>query len=106
MRVVFDQGVPAPLRHQLTGHSVATAHELGWATLANGELIRAAEDAAYDVLVTTDGNLKYQQNLSGRRIAIVVLTTTSWPRIRIAVEAIRSAIAAAGPATYNEVGIP
>jgi hypothetical protein len=98
--------VPAPLRHQLAGHATATAHELGWATLANGEFIRAAEGAGYEVLITTDTNLKYQQNLSARRIAIVVLTTTSWPRMRLAIELIQSAVAKAAAGTYAEARIP
>jgi len=79
MRVLFDQGTPAPLRHLLPGHVVSTAYELGWSTRKNGELLAAAEGQAFEVLVTTDTNLKYQQNLAARRIAIVVLSTTSWP---------------------------
>jgi len=76
--VLFDQGTPVPLRKALTGHNVSTAFEMGWAELANGELLDAAE-AAFDVLITTDQNLRHQQNLSGRRLAILVLPTTSWP---------------------------
>lgn len=81
MRVLFDQGVPAPLREALPGHEVVTAYQRGWSTLRNGELIAAAE-REFDALVTTDRNLRYQQNLAGRRIAILVLPTTSWPRLR------------------------
>lgn len=81
MRIVFDQGTPAPLRHALTAHSVATAFELGWSSLANGDLLREAE-ARFDLLITTDQNLRYQQNLAGRRLAILVLPTTSWPEIK------------------------
>lgn len=64
MRVLFDQGAPVPLRKMLHGHSVSTAYELGWNCLGNGELIAKAESAGFDVLVTTDKNLKYQQNLA------------------------------------------
>lgn len=60
MRVLFDQGTPAPLRHALVGHSVETAYEMGWGTLQNGALIAAAEAHKFEVLVTTDKNLKYQ----------------------------------------------
>lgn len=60
MRVLFDQGTPAPLRLALTGHSVETAFELGWGTLQNGALIAAAESDGFDVFLTTDKNLKYQ----------------------------------------------
>jgi hypothetical protein len=76
MRIVFDQGTPAPLRRALTGHAVATAFELGWSGLANGDLLREAE-AQFDLLITTDQSLRYQQNLAGRRLAILVLPTTS-----------------------------
>ena len=78
MRIVFDQGTPAPLRWALSGHDVATAFELGWSDLANGNLLQQAE-AQFDLLITTDQNLRYQQKLAGRRLAILVLPTTSWP---------------------------
>jgi hypothetical protein len=71
MRILFDQGTPVPLRRHLQGHSVKTAYEEGWATLSNGDLLTAAETHGYDLLVTTDRNLRYQQNLRNRRIAIV-----------------------------------
>lgn len=106
MRALFDQGTPAPLRRLLPLHDVATAFECGWATLQNGELLDAAETAGFDVLVTTDSNLKYQQNLSTRRIAIVVLSTTSWPRIRAAGAAVAQAVDAAVPGGYSEVRVP
>ncbi len=70
-----------PLRHALTGHAVSTAHEMAWTGLDNGALLKAAE-THFDALITTDQNLRYQQNLSGRRLAILVLPTTSWPKIR------------------------
>jgi len=65
VRILLDQGTPAPLRRELTGHIVATAYEMGWAALANGELLKAAE-AGFEAFVTTDRNLRYQQNLSSR----------------------------------------
>jgi hypothetical protein len=83
VRVLFDQGTPVPLRQVLVGHDVSTAYECGWSTLKNGELLAAAETQGFDVLVTTDKNLRYQQNLASRSIAILVLGTTSWPRIRL-----------------------
>ena len=106
MRVLFDQGTPAPLRRLLPGHEVSTAYERGWSTLKNGELLTAAESEGFEVLVTTDGNLKYQQNLLSRAIAVVVLSTTSWPRIQAAAELVVAAVAAATPGTYAEVRIP
>jgi ribulose-5-phosphate 4-epimerase/fuculose-1-phosphate aldolase len=82
MRVLFDQGAPAPLRHALVGHTIATAYERGWARLTNGELIAAAESDGFEVVVTTDGKLKYQQNWAMRRLAVVVLVNASWRRIQ------------------------
>ena len=105
MKVLFDQGAPAPLRGALDGHTVDTAYELGWSTLQNGELIAAAESARFDVLVTTDKNLKYQQNLATRSIAIVVLLTTSWPRIQQSLPQVVAAIDGATLGSYIEVHI-
>ena len=84
---------------------MSTAYELGWSTLNNGELLAAAESNGFEVFVTTDTNLAYQQNLSNRKIAIVVLSTTSWPRIQKSVAAILSAIDAARPNSYQIVSI-
>ena len=106
MRVLFDQGTPEPLRHALTQHEIATAFERGWSKLKNGELLDAAEKDGFAVLVTTDSNLKYQQNLQSRRIAVVVLTTPSWPRIQRALPLIVRAIERAQIGSYAEVEIP
>lgn len=105
MRILLDQGTPAPLRRSLEGHSVATAHELGWATLTNGELLAAAE-GAFDVFVTTDQNLRHQQNLAGRRLAILVLPTTSWPRLKLHAAGIAAAVAALRPGDLEEWCFP
>ena len=106
MRVLFDQGTPAPLRHALAGHAVVTAYELGWATLKNGELLPAAQKEGFEVFVTTDRNLRYQQNLADRSLAIVVLSTTSWPPIQQAVDQIQRALDGCTPATFLELAIP
>ena len=106
MRVLFDQGTPVPLRESLTRHEVATAYERGWSNLSNGELLDTAEQDTFTVFVTTDLSLKYQQNLSARRIAIVALTSTSWPRIQRAIGAVVRAIDGASEGTYTEVEIP
>ena len=106
MRVVFDQGTPVPLRDQLSGHQISTAYELGWAGLSNGELLQHAESHGFEVLVTTDQNLKYQQNLSDRTIAIVVLSATSWPRIQKVLPDIVEAIGSIEPNGYIEVAVP
>ncbi len=106
MRILFDQGTPVPLRRCLTGHQVDTAYERGWSCVSNGDLIRCAEQGGYELLITTDTNLRYQQNLSERAIAILVLTTTSWPRIRQATDRIQAAIAGMDPGSYRELLIP
>jgi hypothetical protein len=74
MRILFDQGAPVPIAAYLREHSVRTARQEGWDTLANGDLLRVAEAAGFEVLLTTDNSLAYQQNLQGRKIAIVVIT--------------------------------
>ncbi len=86
MRILFDQGTLVPLRQYLIEHSVTTAYEEGWSNLSNGDLLKSAEDKGYQIFVTTDRNLRYQQNLSDRQIAIVVLLSTSWPKIRTQTE--------------------
>lgn len=106
MRVLFDQGTPVPLRNHLAPHHVSTAHELGWSGLANGELLQRAESQGFDVLVTTDQNLKYQQNLADRRIAVVVLNSTSWPRIQRILPKVVEAIGGMQPGGYIEVAVP
>ena len=105
MKVLFDQGTPVPLRRYLRLHEVATVYELAWSTLQNGALISQAEAAGFDVLVTTDRNWKYQQNLRGRRLAVVVLLSTSWPKIQARVSAIVTAVNEAIPSSYIEVDI-
>jgi len=106
VRILFDQGTPVPLRRSLTAHVVVTAYELGWSTVTNGELIRLAEQEGYELLITTDTNLRYQQNLRGRSIAILVLTTTSWPRIRQVTGELQAAVAAIESGGYEELFIP
>lgn len=105
MRVLFDQGTPVPLRAHLAQHDIETAYERRWATLKNGALLDAAEDEGFAVLVTTDVNLKHQQNLASRRIAIVVLTRTSWPRNQRAVTTVAAAVHGASTGNHIEVEI-
>ena len=82
LRSVSQRCVSAPLRRALTEHLVVTAHEMGWTQLGNGALLRAAE-SQFDVFITTDRNLRYQQSLAGYRLAILILPTTNWPEIRV-----------------------
>lgn len=103
MKILFDQGTPVPLRRHLLAQTVETAAELGWSELGNGELIAAAEEAGFELMITTDQNLRYQQNLSARRIGIVVLKTTSWPRIQRQVNEVIAAINDLPAGSYAEV---
>ena len=103
MRILFDQGAPAPLRSKLRGHVVETAYERGWSTLDNGDLLTAAEADSFDVLLTTDRNLRHQQDFSHRTIALVILPTTRWPEIRRHVAEIEAALASIRPGEYLEV---
>ncbi len=102
MRILFDHGTPAPLRHALGIHAVSTAYEMGWAQLSNGNLLDAAE-ASFDAFVTTDQNLRYQQNLAGRRLAILILPTTSWPKIQKHLPTVVVAIDSLRPSDFVEV---
>ena len=104
--MLFDQGTPVPLRDYLAQDQVETAFERGWSTLTNGELLARAENEGFEVLVTTDKNLPSQQNFDELSIAIVVLSSTSWPRIQKAAAAVALAIDAAVPGSFNEVCIP
>jgi len=103
MQVLFDQGTPVPLRRYLSFHTVSTVFEKGWSTMQNGDLLRAAEREGFEVLVTTDQNLKYQQNLRERQTAVVVLMTTSWPVIERKVNEVVGAIDSVKPGDYREV---
>src|SRR5580704_13863502 len=106
MLVLFDNGVPAPLRHALEGHTVVEAIDRGWERLSNGELLAAAEAEGFEVLLTTDKNMRYQQNLTHRKIAFVVLGNSQWPVVRQYVERVVAAVDAAIPGSYTEVDIP
>jgi hypothetical protein len=102
VNILFDHGTPAPLRHALHGHSVSTAHEMGWSEIDNGALLSAAE-IEFDVLVTTDQSIRHQQNLAGRRLAILVLPTTNWRIIRIYQEQVATAIDQLRPGEVKEL---
>jgi len=105
MKILFDQGTPVPLRSELTGHQIETAAVRGWSELPNGDLLNQAESEGFEAMVTTDQNLHYQQNLSSRTIAILVLTSTSWPRIQSKVSEVKAAVDSLQPGDYVEVRI-
>lgn len=106
MRILFDHGTPAPLIPFLTGHTVTKAKDAGWDRLANGELLKASEEAGFEVLLTTDKNIVTQQNLEGRAIAIVVLGNSQWRIVQRHVRKIVSVVNAATRGSYTEVDIP
>jgi len=106
MRILFDQATPVPIHPYLKGHEVRTAAQQGWDRLKNGELLVAAEADGFDVLLTTDKNMRHQQNLTGRKIAVVVLGLQQWPSLRPNVARVVEAIEAAKPGSYTQVEFP
>ncbi len=106
MKLLFDQGTPVPFHHYLSNHLVETAYDKGWSNIKNGELLRRAEAEGFDALITTDQNIRYQQNLTGRKIAIAVLMTTSWPRIKNHVATVVQIINGLQLSDYIEISIP
>ena len=105
MKILFDQGTPVPLRQHLAGHLVDTASELGWSGLSNGDQVENAVQEGYEILITTDQNMRYQQNLTGRRLAVVVLLSTAWPNIQLRIEEIRTVLDETRPGEFREVPI-
>ena len=105
-RILFDQCVPVPLRDALVAVGIVeTAYERGWATLKNGDLVEMAS-LNFDVLVTTDKNLRYQQNLTNRKISIVVLGNSTWRFVRLHLDRVILAVDLAGAGSFAEVDIP
>jgi len=106
MLILFDNSTPRGIARSLHGHLVTEARERGWDRLSNGELLKAAEQAGFDVLLTPDQNMRYQQNLTGRRIAIVVLGKGRWTLVKPHVAQIAAAVNSATPGSYTEIDIP
>lgn len=105
-RILFDVNVPRPASKLLTRHSVEFSDQRGWRELENGDLLRVAELDGFDVMVTADKGIGYQQNLTGRRIAIVALSTNAWPVIRAHPAPLIDAVDTATPGSYREVTLP
>ena len=106
MRILFDNGTPRGLAQFLGTHKVEEAHNHGWEELGNGQLIEAAESAGFEVLVTTDKNIRYQQNLTSRTISLVVLERSQGPMVKRVEEEIAASINKASPGSYLEVPVP
>jgi hypothetical protein len=105
VKVLFDQNTPRPLARFLAGHEVLRAAELGWQQLSNRELISSAEAHGFDVMITADRNLRYQQNLAGRKLAIIVLPSGRWPKLKPYVPVIIQTIDSARPGGYVEITV-
>lgn len=106
MRILFDHGTPSGVAGSLLGHDVKEAREFGWDRISNGELLNVAEAAGFDVLLTTDKKIRYQQNLTGRKIAVVVLRNSTWRIVRRYLDRIAWVVGEATPGSYAEVDIP
>jgi|HubBroStandDraft_5_1064220.scaffolds.fasta_scaffold263906_2 hypothetical protein len=107
MLVLFDNGTPRTLaRFLIDRHTVTEARARGWQELENGELLNQAEGSGFEVLVTTDKNLSYQQNLASRKIAVIVLGQGRWSLIKPYVVQVVAAVNAATPGSFIEVKIP
>jgi len=106
MRILFDNGTPRGVASALLGHVVEEARLHRWDTLKNAELLDAAEAAGFELFLTTDRNIEYQQRLTDRRIAIVVLGKGRWKLIRARLSEIAAAVNAATPGSFTEVEIP
>ena len=106
MRILFDQGTPVEIATFLRNHTVRTTRQEGWETLENGDLLRSAEDAGFELLLSTDNGLAYQQNLKGRKIAIVVLSRNRWRMVQRMIRKIVAAVDRAEPGSYVVIEIP
>lgn len=106
MLILLDQGTPVGIRKYLKEHTVQTCAQCGWGTLKNGDLLEAAEQAGFQVFLTPDKNIRHQQNLATRTIAIVVVGTPQWPALQEHVDRVVEAVSAAKPGSYAEVEIP
>jgi hypothetical protein len=102
MKILFDHGTPAPLRRTFSNHEVSTTYEMGWAKLSNGDLLAAA-GKSFDAFITTDQNLRYQQNLTDRWLAILILPMTSWPEIQKHTNKVADAVNALKPGDFVEL---
>ena len=107
MRILFDKNVPVGARTFLAGHEVHTVVEMGWPDqLENGKLLEVAEQSGFDVMVTSDQNIRYQQNLTGRKLALVVLGSNIWPVVQKHGSAITASVDAATPGSYAFIEMP
>jgi len=105
MKILLDECVPWPMHRLLTGHECRTAQQCGWGGIKNGDLLRLAEKD-FPLFITSDQNLRYQQNLAGRSVAILELSTNMLRRIEAAADLLRSEVEAVKPDEFRRVEIP
>jgi predicted nuclease of predicted toxin-antitoxin system len=103
LKVLLDENLPHRLRSEIAGHEVMTVGYRGWTGVRNGSLIAAAEQDGFNVLVTGDQNIAYQQNVAGRTIAIVTLSAVNWPILRHHLVAIQLAVDHSVPGSFQQV---
>jgi predicted nuclease of predicted toxin-antitoxin system len=106
MRILFDHGTPSDIAKALSGHDIVEAIDRGWEQISNGELLAAAEEDGFDLLLTTDKNIRYQQNLTARKIGIVVLGNSTWRIVRLHLDRFRQIVNKTTPGNYVEIEIP
>jgi hypothetical protein len=106
MRILFDHNIPSGAAQALVDHDITEAIERGWERLSNGELLAKAEAVGFEVLLTADKRIRYQQNLKGREIAIVVVGNPTWRILRQHLPLVAEAVAVAVPGSYTEIEIP
>jgi hypothetical protein len=105
MRILLDECVPWPVQKLLVGHECVTVQQRGWGGIKNGELLRLGE-SEFDLFITTDQNIRYQQNLAGRRLPILELSTNDIRRLRAAGSLIQSSVASMKPGEYRKLNVP
>lgn len=105
MKILVDECVPVKLVRLLAGHTFVTAQEKGWGSFKNGQLLSLAEPE-FDLFLTCDRNLQYQQNLKGRRIAILLLSTNHWPTLKRQANLVQAALGKIQPGQFLTVEIP
>ena len=105
MKVLLDHCVPATLRRALRFHTVVLASEMGWHGIENGDLIAKADDAGFDVLISSDQNIRHQQNLMGRRIALLIVLKQNWPELRPHAAKVATALDEIQPGEYRELAM-
>jgi len=106
VKVIFDNSTPAPLAAFLIGHKISMCPKLGWARMGNGELLTAAEAAGFELMISADQNLKYQQNLTKRRIALIVLGSNDWSIVQKYTAVIADFADGSSPNSYVFVEMP